>query len=67
MILCTKKRKKQEYHPGGYKWLKQMKRNKIWGILGVLMVLSLCLQSCATGKKGCGCGNDINRMYQKKR
>lgn len=44
-----------------------MKRNKVMGILGVLMVLSLCLQSCATGKKGCGCGNDINRMYQKKR
>ncbi|WP_255416661.1 hypothetical protein [Taibaiella sp. KBW10] len=43
------------------KWSKM-----VWALL-VATGLMIMLSGCGTSKKGCGCGNDINRMYQKKR
>lgn len=44
-----------------------MKWNKM--VLAILAAtgLMIMVSSCGSSKKGCGCGNDINRMYQKKR
>jgi hypothetical protein len=38
-----------------------MKRNKFFFYTLLICGLSLLAESCATGKKGCGCGTDINR------
>jgi hypothetical protein len=46
-----------------------MKRKAAQIIYGLLLVAlaSQLLSSCASAKKGCGCGADINRNYGPKR
>jgi hypothetical protein len=41
-----------------------MRKNKFIACVLLLSMGLIFLESCASGKKGCGCGADINRAYK---
>jgi hypothetical protein len=42
----------------------RMMGRKIISYILVIIGTMFLVQSCSTGKKGCGCGNDINRAFK---